>query len=366
MHTIQLYTPLCDDRWDLPNGEYLCEDLTAAEICIAAKRGQTRINYPPFLLCGGGPIILGAGMPIESANTLLISNGGFGDMLMLTPALRAFKAKWPDRKLTLSTRARVHLVFDGIDFAPTLADYPFDMRDLSQFDRLLTTEHLQEDSEEGRTIPAIDIKARVLGVGPLVGDQRKSAYTMRGEEIQWANQKYPHGHRQRIGIQIKSSSPTRDLHAQRMGEILTRLYDKGREIYLLGTAGMLPSKPFPDSKRDLIKDITRDGLTFRESAAVATTCDVMLTPDSSFMHLCGALDIPCVAIFGSTAWKLRSADYKSVTAIQGHGPCSPCWHHPKGHEIFPRGEMCEKMGYCGPMHMIQADQIVAAVEKKLK
>jgi ADP-heptose:LPS heptosyltransferase len=360
MHIVTLTKPVTDPRWNLAVGSYLAEDLSAFELATSAERGSAFVQ--PFGRTPGWTINLN-GAP---RRLLWIHNGGYGDMLMAVPALRAFAGKFPDVELTISCRKRVHCVFDGLPFGPKLIDYPVLLEVADSFNRIICSEHIQESSERGKTTPAMDLKAELLGVGPLAGEQRKTIYTVSDQEFDLAEEKYPRNHRKRVGIQIKSSSPTRDLHTQRMGEILTRLYDKGHEIFLFGTVGTLPANPFPDSKRDLIKDITAHALSFRESVAAATTCDVILCPDSSFLHVCGALEIPCVAIFGSTSWKLRSADYKSVTALQGHGPCSPCWHHPKGAEIFPRGEMCEKMGYCGPMHMIQADQIVAAIEKKLK
>jgi ADP-heptose:LPS heptosyltransferase len=69
------------------------------------------------------------------------------------------------------------------------------------------------------------------------------------------------------------------------------------------------------------------GLELRHAFAIVSECDVVLAPDSSFLHLAGALDIPCVALFGPIDGRLRTADYprcETLDASDVH-PCLPCW-----------------------------------------
>lgn len=362
MHVVTLTKPLKDNRWDLPEGHYLAEDLSAFEIGIAADRGTSKIS--PYF-----PVVSSS-----RSNVLLVSNGGLGDMLMLTPAIKRFRELYPFSKLTLSTRKKVWCVFEGLDFAPTLIDYPVPLENVSQYDQVLTTEGIQEDeSERAKTVPAIDLKAYVLGVEPLTGGWRKTWYNCTEEEKKWAIEKYPRmkggctASRKRICIQVESSSPTRNYHFTLMGKLFSLLYDDGWEILLLGSPGSRSEDSIPPNKRDLIKNLTLDNLTFRQSVAVMTTCDVFFGVDSSGLHVCGALNIPAVGIFGSTHWKTRASDYPSVTAIQSNMGCpiSPCYHHPRGASIFPAGQLCATKGYCGPIQAIDPERIFASIKKKL-
>lgn len=354
MHTVTLSKPIDTPRWKLDAGTWLCEDLSAFELAIDADRGTSLVQ--PFWKPSA----------LYPQRTLVIANGGYGDMIMWTPAMREFKAKWPKHRLILATRQRMHCVFYYLGYMPELWDYPVNIKRLEGVDRVLTSEHIQESSEDGKNIPAIDLKARLLGVGPLVGDQRKMSYKVSMQEAELAYATYTRTRRKRVGIQLVASSPTRTYHKQHMTAVMTALYDNGYEIFLFGAPGSLPLDAIPESKRDLIRNLAVDKLSFRESAAVAQTCDCLFVPDSSLMHVAEALQIPAVAIFGSTHWSKRISGEGSVIAIQGNAPCSPCWHHPKGHQIFVPGQTCEKMGYCGPLNMISPEQVVAAIERQLE
>lgn len=356
MHVVDLAQSITSPRWKLTPGQYLCEDLSAFELGIEAERGTTILEYyAPSAIASADEI-------------LLVSNGGFGDMMMLTPGLRKFAGKFPGRKITLATRSRVHCVFDGLPYAPELIDYPVPYSIYRKFWNVLTTEHVQEASEAGKTTPAVDLKAQMLGVGPLEGADRRVEYVVTPAENQAMREKFPRTSRPRIGVQLVSSSPTRNYHRTLMGEVMTGLYDKGFEMLLFGTAGNLPVEAIPEAKRDLIINTTLNGgLNFRELAALAQTCDCLFTPDSSLVHIAGALNIPCVAIFGSTHWKMRTADYPSVIAIQSNMGCpiAPCWHHPRGHLIFPAGQQCASKGYCGALNAISPDTIIQKIQKQL-
>lgn len=356
MHIVTLESPVKDARWDLQPRAYVCEDLSAWELAIAAKRGTATVR----------PLVYPSRLRVE--RLLLISNGGFGDMLLLVPALRAMHSKRPEIRLTLSCRNRVHCVFENLPYAPSLVDYPISVEDAAHFDQIITTEHLQEDSDEGRSVAAVDIKARILGVGPLVGEERRAEYVATAAETTVAEFKCPRlAGRPRIGIQLQASSPTRTYHPQRAGDVMQRLYALGYELYIFGSPGSLPQEKVPERIRDRVRNLTAENLSFRESVAVMGTCDVLFCPDSSMVHVAGALGIPCVAVFGSTHWKLRTADYPSVFVLQGNGGCkiSPCWHHPKGATIWPEEGPCATAGHCPVINNIPPERIVAEIQKKL-
>lgn len=360
MHLVTLDKPLDDGRWNLAADSYLAEDLTAFEIAIAAERGSAQVQSNPRSLG------LDANRLNPRKRWLWIHNGGYGDLIMATPAIRELARARPEVELTLSCRQRVHCIFDGLPFAPKLIDYPVPLTVADHFDRVLCSEHIQESSDEGKTTPAIDLKAALLGVGPLVDEQRRVSYRALMQETEWAYGNYSRTHRKRIGIQLKSSSPTRDYHPSLMSQVMTGLYEAGHEIFLFGSPKSCPLDAIPAAKRGLIRNLTQESLTFRQSAAIMQTCDVMFGPDSSASHVCGALNIPGVFVFGSTAWQQRTADYPTVTAIQGHIPCSPCWHHPRGAAIFPRGEPCATKGFCGAVNSIPPERVLSSIAKKLK
>jgi len=77
------------------------------------------------------------------------------------------------------------------------------------------------------------------------------------------------------------------------------------------------------------------GLGLRQSFALASGCDVLVTPDSVFFHLAGALDLPCVGLFGPTDGRVRGQDYPRARMLDARRtlPCIPCWRN----EVTPCG-----------------------------
>jgi heptosyltransferase-2 len=83
----------------------------------------------------------------------------------------------------------------------------------------------------------------------------------------------------------------------------------------------------------LVKEICRGfssrvvnlaGMTsLRELACLISVCDALLTNDSGPMHIADALEIPLVALFGSTN-EVVTGPYSSQNVIHKHVSCSPC------------------------------------------
>jgi len=67
--------------------------------------------------------------------------------------------------------------------------------------------------------------------------------------------------------------------------------------------------------------------TVRQAAAILHVADLVVTNDSLHLHLSGAMDKPCVAIFGNTNGKVMTQDYPFVKVVQGD--CEPCWYDMK-------------------------------------
>jgi heptosyltransferase-2 len=62
----------------------------------------------------------------------------------------------------------------------------------------------------------------------------------------------------------------------------------------------------------------------RELISLIEQCRVFLTNDSGPMHIASALNIPLVALFGSTN-EIATGPYQNGHVIHKHAPCSPCY-----------------------------------------
>lgn len=77
--------------------------------------------------------------------------------------------------------------------------------------------------------------------------------------------------------------------------------------------------------RDLNRVINLAGkTTLRELMAFIQECHLFLTNDSGPMHLASALNVPLLALFGSTS-HATTGPYKKGKVIHKQVPCSPCY-----------------------------------------
>lgn len=89
------------------------------------------------------------------------------------------------------------------------------------------------------------------------------------------------------------------------------------------------------STSSLVKEIVRDlpsqvmdlaGVTsLRELVSIIQDCDVLITNDSGPMHIGAALQIPLVALFGSTDEELTGPYGQEDAVIRKKVSCSPCF-----------------------------------------
>jgi lipopolysaccharide heptosyltransferase II len=102
--------------------------------------------------------------------------------------------------------------------------------------------------------------------------------------------------------------------------------------------------------------VAAGGLSIRQLMALIARCAVVITNDSGPMHLATALDVPVVAVFGPTHpalgfWPLGERDAVLTADLK----CSPCSLH--GKKNCPRNRAC--------LEEVKARDVLAAVEKIL-
>ena len=304
-----------------------------------------------------------AGDP-TSKDILVMRAGGYGDQLFLTPSLRELKRREPDCRITQASlqSPAYNDALQGLPYIDSLIAYPFPAS-IIEGKRLIWLENSIEHNEDGHITHAVDQIARcVFGDVMALADQdRRMDYKMHPEEFAAANTCFPRIDRARIGIQAKASTPTRSYPPELLSAVMSELALKGYEVFMFGKPGEL-EVDMPE-----ITDLTsfEPAPTFRGSCAVLSTCDVVLAPDSSLLHVAGALNIPTLGLYGSFPWKLRTAYAPSVQVLNGHGPCAPCSWSGGVAGLFPPHGPCNQTGRCEVLASITPERIVARIVQML-
>lgn len=107
-----------------------------------------------------------------------------------------------------------------------------------------------------------------------------------------------------------------------LGDRLIR--ERGAEVAIIGSAQELQ---IAEEIRSLMKEQPRV-LAGRTSLAglmgLLSRCRLLITNDSGPMHLAAALDVPQIALFGSTDERATGPLSHNSTVIHKHVECSPC------------------------------------------
>jgi len=192
---------------------------------------------------------------------------------------------------------------------------------------------------------------------------KKAAYHLTDKERKWAAErlrvwakrgKRPLDADLRVGVQLSSSSTYQIQNYQKIGAVMSALSTIGAEIVTVGApdAGVVkvPANTYhcPGYRH-----------TLRESIAMISTCDVLLSAGGAFVHVGAALDIPVVGIYGPADGGAHMQGQHG-TGLQGAMKCSPCHHVPR-ESFMPLTGPCAKSGVCDAVEAIDLVQIVKAV-----
>jgi ADP-heptose:LPS heptosyltransferase len=329
--------------------EYICTNAFAGEMLLSRWRvvieGQM---WSLRLLMKAKPITFFPFDPHKDWNhkhIWLYRGGGWGDLLMLTPAIRKLKTLWPDCVVHVACGGDYHSLFKGMDVITEYLPIPDEER--SEIDCLVEFEELVEGNPSAEREHMAQLFANQLG---LKLHDLKPEYYVIEEELELAKSAYPDIGLPRIGIQFLASAFYRSYPL--MGKVLAGLCKKA-QVFLFGTPGQVKlMEPFPN-----VVNLMEDKLSFRQSAAVVMTCDVCVSPDSAMVHLCSALDKPCVAIYGPFPSELRTTS-NLTWSFNGKAPCAPCFFHAEMPDQFPAGMPCFEKKCCVALESIDPDRVI--------
>lgn len=325
----------------LEPGSWVMHDLNAFEIAQKAPRGTVTNREH------GWTQLLSQE---EGAPTLVMRSGAIGDLLMLTPALRAMGEPKP----TICCFPHMHAIFEHSGFP--VESYPLALSRVGQYGKIIS---LEDTLETDFTHNGADVFAKALDV-PTPLKNYRPLYTVTDTEKALAR-KHLFSGRPNVAIQPRSSISNRDYPSELWYRVMVELERRGWGILLLGKKNQVPRLP-PQMDTPFIRNLADLDLPLREAVAVLSLCDAFAGIDSSMMHFAAALDIPAVSLHGPFPWSIRTANYPNNTALTGRGECAGCcWHMTEGAH-FPPNKPCTKRGYCVVLADIHPDRIATRID----
>jgi len=348
-------------------GTYYCEDTLAAQMMYLAGGGQMEPlrekRVPDF--AGSGAQLMWRNEPdtgdVNVCDSILIGRtGGLGDLTLLTPVLREIKRRWPAVKLAVASIRELQQSIQNLPFIDELLQYPVSKETADTYDGWIWLENAIEKNEDAKTLHSVDCITKFIGLDLPEGTDKRQAYVVTEEERNWVKFSYPRipGYR-RLCIQTNASGRCRTYPMPKTGQVIAAMLAKKWEVFLLGAPGEIKvPEPRPGLR------IVSDDATFRQRAALIETADCVLAPDSSLTHIAGALEVPCVALYGAFPWEVRTKYNPTTLPLTGVGfSCNPCFHHAHMNKHFPDNCPTKAKGYCGVLDAIAPEYIVKKIEE---
>jgi len=322
------------------------------------------------------------------------TGGWIGDMVLLTPALRALREEFPGARIQMLVNPLVDSLMERNPYLDGVMVYDkrSEHRGIRQMRRMASRLRakqfdiaviLHPTSVRSAILPFMAgiperIGTNLRGRGPFLTTKTKNRTGI--HEVQryldivspvvgsnhdgklefWGIDENDEAFAERvleshagpvIGINPSTTWPSKRWPAERfiaLADLLTQRF--GAQILLTGGSGdvHLGDEIMENTSSEPLNLIGRTSLW--QLGALIKRCDLYITCDSGPMHISAALETPTIALFGPTD-PVRHRPYgESHAVIKKDIQCSPCYERE-----------CKEKHDC--MRAIQVEDIVEAVEK---
>jgi heptosyltransferase-3 len=329
--------------------------------------------------------------PGEPRDILYINVSRIGDTLLVTPAVRAVAARWPQARIHLLAHPKREEVLRNLPFVRStgtiekqrarfmgwLPGKAFDLAFVCNFDAPLVEYALrvahrvvafrQPDEALNRrlyravehpalqTTHAVDIQLMLPAAVGAAPDGKALSYRVTAGEEGWAADflaaNNASDHHPLIGLQV-ASFPTkayRDWPPGHFSELCRRIRATWPRAHFLIFGGDLEKQRTDALASELGSAATlcAGKLSLRETAALMNRVDLYVGVDTGPTHLMGALQRPMVALY-------HGYSPSRVLAPLDH-PCLYAIDHPRADRCTPEADMAE----------ITVDRVWTAVQQAL-
>lgn len=284
--------------------------------------------------------------------------GGLGDIMMMTPGLKALAARI-GRPVHFATKRQ---------FFPLLENNPDirlldidDVIDVHRFRRWVNLSFCPAGRYESRVVPKVkkgrvEIFARAMGIRRRDLDRSgwRPAYNLSSKQLQqrdFHRAQFSAGDFPIIGIQPYS----RDTYKNSPGlfKAMTELAERARIVVFHTSA--VPVSVHPNI-------VQWHGKPIAETFAAIAACDYFVSVDSGFFHVAAAFEIPSLGIFGPTDGRVVSRHHPRALLIEAPDGfiCAPCWRN----EDLPCKLTGGQISVC--LNNVSPEIVTAAVEQLMQ
>ncbi len=268
---------------------------------------------------------------LASSSRAVRAMGGIGDLLMMTPGLRAL-SKRIGGPIEFAIPRRYLELFEHNPFVTALAieGLPAEWYRGGRFIDLTDCPASIVESRSAPNVTAnrIEIFARALGVSTRELRRHglqpvfEASPTARQRAEQWLKSRHLHN-KDFVAIQASAAEGYRTWNG--MSEV-ARVLAESMPVVIFDDKPWKGSDHLALSHENIEQAI---GLDLSLGFALACEARLIIAPDSALLHLAGARRIPCVGVFGPTEGARRTSAYSQAVVVSrvAELPCAPCWRN---------------------------------------
>lgn len=278
------------------------------------------------------------GEDLSGKTLLTLRSGGIGDLLFMTPAFKHIKEKYKDCKIIAAAGFSYKDVLFNNPYIDELYSMPFSTRILDMADYHLMFEGLIENNVLAQSINAYDLFTEQFKINSnnLTREEKQPIIVLKDEETKWA-QDFLMQHlgtkKLLVGMQIETSTERRTFPHEKTIRLMKILFEEDFNIVVFGgmrqksiaESFLMELKKFYEDKRIIFLPLTN--LTLRHNISLASLVDVHINPDSAFIHIAAAFNIPQIGLYGPFPSKVRMFHFNNAIALNAQVACAPCFKH---------------------------------------
>jgi ADP-heptose:LPS heptosyltransferase len=313
------------------------------------------------------------GQALDGRSLLLVRNGGFGDLLFLTPLIRYFDERYDHAGIAITCGRKYEGLFLRNRRVRRIYSYPVRLKDFVSYDFQLCFEGTVENSKDPE-LHAVDLMAQHAGVHDL--DDRTLEYRVDGVLVNKVKNilRYELDVKPddvTIAVHLRASSLIRNYPPENSLRVAAALGLGGARVFLLGTKRDWDQIVGVDRETLVkIKNVTNLCGRFKSmdgTAAFLSKMDLLIGPDSALVHFAAAVGVPAVALYGPFPGAVRTKYYPNCRTLEGKKrkwlglrSCTPCFIH--GHLPCPKAK---KDGVSPCLRNVKPEAVVRAALEML-
>lgn len=260
------------------------------------------------------------------SKVLILRGGGIGDVLMCTPAIRELRKRLPEGvQLILSTFKNNMPLFVGNPDIDAVIPEPLTLADLLQFDYYL---EFKDPDDLISRIHLTDFYLTGMGIDPSKVSEKEpvlAAESLFNPSVANLVKQIGRNHQLKIYLNGIASDKLRDLPPETLELFIRKIPDA---FFFLPVQYV---RRYPDKTACLELPNcfllnTQESLS--DYITAISSCEIIITTDSSAYHIAAALNKPCITLFGPIDPSLRTTYYPSVQSFkatyQGVTCNAPC------------------------------------------